>query len=73
MHDRFIEQAREFKRALEESTEFTADEIAAMLGSFVLASYNQQFITQYPPEMMEMLTKQNLMVDRVLVEEEEDA
>lgn len=68
-HGLFIDRTLEFKSQLQEAG-FTAEEIAAMLGTWVLCVYQQQFVTQYPPEMMEMVSKQTAMINRDLVEED---
>lgn len=72
-HSQFIEQAQAFKDQLENAIpSFTAEEIAAMLGSFVHCVYQQVFRTEYPPELYEMLTKQSLVSDRMIAASEED-
>lgn len=72
-HGTFAEAARGFKQALIDAECFTEDEIAAMLGSFVLSCYHQHLAAApLAPEMSEMLAKQNILNDHLLADLAED-
>lgn len=68
-HAAFVRQALAFRRALVQAN-FEPREIAAMLGSFVLAVYSQRHLTRMPPEMVELMTKTNVLNDRMLAEDQ---
>lgn len=67
-HESFAAQAREFKAVLTAGDCFTPDEIAAMLGSFVLAVYQQRIASVGSPEWYESMVKQTLLAERMIEE-----
>lgn len=67
-----IEQMRELKRQLIAAACFTPEEIAAMLGTFMIGSVQQHLAAEFPPEFFEMLTKHNRMSDIALSEMDDD-
>lgn len=67
-HAQFVDLAREFKDALHNAGCFTRDEIAAMLGSFVLAVYQQQLATFTSPDAAEYMAKNTVLAERLLEE-----
>jgi hypothetical protein len=69
-HSGAVQRMAEFRQALHDadSPGFTDEQIAAMLGSYVLAVYQQHFQTSYPPEFHEMMTKQNIVSEMMIAE-----